>query len=150
MTTFPSDVRGSSLRYTPAEIEGWAKVIAAVAGALAALGAGLIKGLGWWRRRSERRRLEAKAIRYLLDAQRQVLNIWAAREPLVDLSELERQKWLVDEVRDELWLADGHDGERSEQRQAEELQRLLTRTQAIRAKEEATAAGQPPMFKDVE
>lgn len=140
--------RGVALAAMPTqeELGDWAKTIAAIGGILGGIWA-LARRL--WRRyvhAREVRALEAKAVRYLLDAQRHALYALAPagdRHRLIDVDELTRQKTLIDEVRDELWVADGHASEREEQRRVEGIVRVLTRTQAIQAKE-------TPMFKDRE
>lgn len=82
----------------------------------------------------EEQRLQGKAIRYLIDANRHAL-----RAHLIghihdsDLyDELARQKVMLDSVRDELWIHDGHASSRETERIAE----ALTRTQRIRARTE--------------
>lgn len=119
------------------EVEGWAKTIAAIGGIVGGAWALAVRILRRRRREQERRDLEAKAIRYLLDAMRHTLHVMAPGERgrLIDVGELERQKVLVDQVRDLLWIADGHQSERDAQAAAAELGRWLTRTQAIEAKE---------------
>jgi hypothetical protein len=118
------------------EVEDGAKTVAAVGGVLGGAWALVTR----WRRRCAeartKREIEAKATRYLLDAMRHTLNLLAPGEArFVDLEELARQKVLIDQVRDLLWVADGHRSEREAQRQTEEIVKVLTRTQAIRAKE---------------
>jgi hypothetical protein len=142
-----------AVRYTPQEWGDLVKTVAAAGGIVGGLYALVAK---WWKRRQERKRLrdiEAKSIRYLLDAMRHSLHVMApGPDRFLELGEIERQKALIDQVRDELWCADGHAGEREAQRRAEEIARVLTRTQAIQAKRdaqaEAKAAGTVPMFKE--
>lgn len=146
---------------TADQIGDTAKTLAAVGGLLGGAWAVLSR---WMRRRREakaKRELEGKAVRYLLDAVRHSLNALTPadrRSSIIDIDELARQKALIDEVRDMLWVADGHVSEREAQRQAEDIVRVLTRTQAIQqvkhrrelaaeANREAKAAGEPPMFK---
>jgi hypothetical protein len=145
---------------TADEISNVAKTLAAVGGLVGGIWAILSR---WARRRLEtkaKRELEARAIRYLLDAVRHSLNALTPlerRSSLIDADELVRQKTLIDEVRDMIWIADGHSSEREAQRQAEDIIRVITRTQAIerkelhlRAKREAIASGETAMFKDTE
>ena len=83
-----------------------------------------------------KRRLEAKAVRYLLDAARHLLyHVQPHSGRVVLLEELATQKALIDQVRDELWAADGHPSERFAERQTEAIMRVLTRTQRIEAAE---------------
>jgi hypothetical protein len=110
---------------------------------------GAVKAYRRWRKRREVRTLEAKAVRYILDAMRHSLFALTANERhLYSLDELQRQKLLIDQLRDDLWIADGHSLERANQERMAEIVSVITRTQAIAAKQEAYRAGQPPMFKD--
>lgn len=131
---------------TPEQVGDGAKTLAAIGG---------IVGGAWalvtrWRRRcreaEERRALEAKAVRYLLDAVRHSLNVLSPTDErrLIDVDELARQKVLIDQIRDLLWIADGHKSDRDAQRQTEEIVRVLTRTQAIRQKENPFKDGWTP------
>ena len=103
-----------------------------------------------WRRRcreaDERRALEGKAVRYMLDAMRHTLHVVTPTEErrFIDLDEMARQKVLIDQIRDQLWIADGHTSEREAQRQTEEIVRVLTRTQRIQAKENPFKDGWTP------
>jgi PAS domain-containing protein len=131
----------------------WAKTLAALGGLIAGVVA--VCSRLWRRRKAQRelRALEAKAIRYLLDAQRHTLYVISpGPDRFLQLDEIDRQRTLIDQVRDEMWIADGHGEVREAQRRAEEIARVLTRTQAIQAKraaqEEAKSAGQPTMFKE--
>lgn len=126
------------------ELESHAKTLAALGGIVGGLWVVISK---WWRRKRQAARvkaLEAKAIRYLLDSQRHTLETMLPNARLLNLSEMERQKHLIDTVRDELWVADGHESEREAERRAEELERFLTRTQAIKVKQQQ----QQDMFKE--
>lgn len=80
----------------------------------------------------EEQRLQAKAIRYLVDGLRIGLRVQLAvsihDEALYD--ELVRQKALLDGIRDEFWVHDGHASSRETERIAE----VLTRTQRIQLK----------------
>jgi len=110
--------------------------VAAIGGLLAGAGALLARWVKRRRLAAQRRALEAKAVRYLLDAQRQTLNVLipgASRSRLIDLGELNRQKLLIDDVREELWIADGHESSREAERVAQDVLKVLTRTQAIEA-----------------
>jgi len=122
---------------TPAEAEGWAKVVGGILAVGGALVAGVVRISRWRRRRAERRRLEGKAVRYTLDAVRHALHVLHpgadARDRFVDLSELARQLALVSDVREELWIADGNASRRDSERLESEIVKVLTRTQRIRA-----------------
>ncbi len=135
---------------TAAEIEGWAKTIAALGGIFVALWALVSKVRRRLRDRQRLRSLESKAIRYLLDAQRQTLHfVTPTKESrAVDIEAMLRHKALIDEVRDELWIADGYESERERLQLAEDVGRWLTRTQAIHLK--LGTAPEPPMFADEE
>lgn len=123
-----------------------AKTLAAIGGIVGGAWALVAR---WLRRRREakaKHELEAKAIRYLLDAVRHSLNVFATGDDrrFVDLDELARQKVLIDQVRDLLWIADGHQSERDAQRLGEDIVRVLTRTQAIKAKDNPFKDGWTP------
>lgn len=121
----------------PADSIGeWVRILAAAVGILGGLWAIVFKTWRAWQKRVRMRRLESKAIRYLLDAQRHTLHFVTptAESKLVRVEELLRQKLLIDEVRDDLWTADGHASEHEDERRVEEIVRVLTRTQAIRMK----------------
>lgn len=129
----------------PQTVGDWAKTLAAVGGIVGGLWALATR---WHRRRQERQRqrdLEAKSVRYLLDAIRHALYVIApGPDRFLELDEIERQKALIDQVRDELWIADGHASQRETQRQAEGILKILTRTQRIEAKEQrALQPGNP-------
>jgi hypothetical protein len=133
-------MRQDAVAMSPVEAEGWAKIggtVLAVAGAFAA---GALKVARWWRRAREKRRLESKAIRYLLDATRHGLHVLQPGRPdrdrFVDLSELARQLALVSDVREELWVADGNASRREGERLEREIVKVLTRTQAIQARQQ--------------
>lgn len=123
---------------SPDEVGDAAKTVAAVGGVVGGAWALIAR----WRRRcreaQERRALEGKAVRYLLDAMRHTLHVVTPTEErrFIDLDELARQKVLVDQIRDQLWICDGHKSDREAQRQTEEIVRVLTRTQRIKAKEQ--------------
>jgi len=80
----------------------------------------------------EEQRLQGKAIRYLVDNVRHMLQAHLSGQihdaALYD--ELLRQKVLMDGVRDELWTHDGH----ASARETERVVKVLTRTQRIRVK----------------
>lgn len=131
-------MKQGALAMTPAEVEGWAKVIGGVLAVATALGAGVVRAWRWWRRRIEMRRAEAKALRYLLDATHHVMHHlapdvddWQARPAI-----LERHRVLIDSVWDELWLVDGHEAREKPAVSPEELRRWMTRTMKIRALED--------------
>lgn len=123
---------------SPEQVGDAAKTVAAVGGVVGGAWALVAR----WRRRcreaQERRALEGKAVRYLLDAVRHSLNVLTPGDErrLIDVDEIARQKVLIDQIRDLLWIADGHKSERESQRQTEEIVRVLTRTQRIQAKEQ--------------
>lgn len=117
---------------TPQEVEDSAKSLLAVG---AIVGGAWAVARRWLRRRKaadEMRELESRAIRYLLDAQRHALNVIVPHEDrrLINLDELMRQKLLIDQIRDRLWAADGHD------KTVQDIVNVLTRTQAIKAKQQ--------------
>jgi hypothetical protein len=118
-------------------LEHVAKTIAAIGGIVGGAWAVCVRVLRRRRAERERHELEQKAIRYLLDAMRHTLHVMTPDERgrLIDVGELERQKVLVDQVRDQLWIADGHQSERDAEAAAAALEKWLTRTQAIEAKE---------------
>lgn len=120
------------------DVGAWAKTLAAVGGVVGALWALGAKVARRHRLERERKTLEGKAVRYLLDAMRHTLHVVTPTEErrFIDLDELARQKVMIDEVRDLLWVMDGHKSEREAQRQAEEIVRVITRTQRIKAKEQ--------------
>lgn len=125
---------------TPQDVESHAKSILAVS---AIVGGAWALARRWYRRHRaarEMRELESRAIRYLLDAQRHALNVIVPHEDrrLINVDELVRQKILIDQIRDRLWAADGHD------KTVQDIVNVLTRTQAIQAKEQQNAN----LFKD--
>jgi hypothetical protein len=110
--------------------------------------AALLALAGWlgrqaisWRKRANDlakiRGLESKSVRYLLDAQRHALRMLTPGDgsTLVDLDEIIRQKALIDDVREELWVADGHKSQRETDAAVAEILKVMTRTQAIQAKD---------------
>ncbi|MEY4933095.1 MAG: hypothetical protein RLZZ403_1415 [Pseudomonadota bacterium] len=111
-----------------------------------------------WRKRTkaaaQMHALEGKAIRYLLDAQRHALHMLVRAsedDRLIDLDEMTRQKVLIDDMRDQIWIADGHEGQHATEQAAADIMKFLTRTQAIQAKfpaPDAAATNETPMFKD--
>ena len=123
-------------------IKAWPAVV------LAGLGA-LWPAVKAWRARQVKsaklRAVEGKAVRYLLDAQRHSLRVIAPSEGgrtwLVDLDEIIRQKALIDDVREELWVADGHASRRDTEQTVAEVVKVMTRTQAIRARTEGRPDG---------
>lgn len=131
---------------SPDEVGAAAKTVAAVGGVVGGAWALVSR----WRRRcreaDERRALEGKAVRYMLDAMRHTLHVVTPTEErrFIDLDEMARQKVLIDQIRDQLWIADGHTSEREAQRQTEEIVRVLTRTQRIQAKENPFKDGWTP------
>lgn len=125
---------------TPQEVEDHAKSILAVS---AIVGGAWALATRWHRRRRaarEMRELESRAIRYLLDAQRHALNVIVPHEDrrMINVDELVRQKVLIDQIRDRLWTADGHD------KTVQDIVNVLTRTQAIQAKQQQEG----DLFKD--
>ena len=111
-------------------VKAWPALFLAAAGGV----------LAWLRKARVRRakereeqRLQGKAIRYLLDAKR--IDLAAIiRHVSLDAGMLEmlvRHKALIDGVRDELWVHDGHESVRIAEQAAENVVKVLTRTQAI-------------------
>lgn len=94
-------------------------------------------------------KLQAKAVRYLVDASRHQLQAHLSGQVhdagLYD--ELMRQKVMLDGVRDELWVHDGHASARETERAVEAW---MSRTQRIKAKTERLPPGPPDVetFKD--
>lgn len=140
---------------TADEISSIAKMLAAIGGLAGGAWTVLSRIIKRRRELQRRRELEAKAVRYLLDAVRHCLQAIVPSRSQVNTNELARQKVLIDEVRDMLWVADGHPSSREIENATEEIVKVLTRTQAIErkqlerhAKREAIAAGEVPMFDD--
>jgi len=128
-------LKQTALALAPTEVEGWAKVAGGVLAVLGIVSAAVLRTWRWWTRRSRIRRFESKAVRYLLDAERHMLHMMVpGPSRYIETEELQRQKILIDQIRDELWVLDGHGGERDEQRRVENIVKVLTRTQAIQAK----------------
>lgn len=121
---------------TPDQVGDWAKTFAAIAGLLGGLWAIFRRVSARRRERKQLRELEGRAIRYLLDAQRHTLRFVTptTESRLVDIDQMSRQKALIDQVREELWRADGHSEEYEREQIAEDVGRWLTRTQAIKLK----------------
>lgn len=126
------------MSFAPEEIGTLAKTIAAVAGLLG--GAWTIIRRILRRRKKERalRQLDSKSVRYLVDSQRHILHaiLPSTDDSLVNLDELTRQKALIDDLREELWVADGHQSSRDAEAFAQNVAKALTRTQRIRIKTE--------------
>jgi hypothetical protein len=127
----------------PKDVGEVAKTTAAVAGILGGILA--LARRVWRRRKAERevRALEAKALRYTLDAVRHALDVMTPSSDgrMTNLTELQRQLVLVNQVRRDLWAADGN--ELPEDAPAEVMRNFLTRTQAIQRLRE-----KQDMFKD--
>ena len=73
----------------------------------------------WWRRRRRKKRretAEAEGIRKLLDAARYQMFLLTQPDGLVDQNDHEQRIWQlkheIDDVREELWLANGHKSKR--------------------------------------
>lgn len=103
----------------------------------------------WLRRRKARREkkaLEEKTLRYLVDAMHHVLDVMTpnadGRE--TNATELQRQNILIRGIREELWHADGHATD------IERLREVITRTQAIRMLKEKKADSPQDVFADEE
>lgn len=117
-------------------------------------GTALVAAAGWLLKRVRRwwttRRAEAKALRNLLDAQRHVLLSIVPEEHgggLMNLDELIRQKALIDDAREAVWIADGNESNRQTEATVAEVVKVLSRTQAIRRlKQPKDSEGD--MFKD--
>lgn len=105
------------------------KTLAAGGGILAACWAAWAK---WRRRCSERRarhEAEARAIRYLVDAQHHVLRL--LNHGVLPQEEMARQEVLIRQIREELARCDGHEDLLRATDEQAEIVRVLTRTQAI-------------------
>lgn len=137
---------------TPGEAREWLTIFSVSAGLL---GGAVALAQRWGKLRSMRK-LECRAVRYQLDAVRHVLWVMSGHES--DPEETSRQLALVSEVRDEIYVADGHKLERASEPDLVEIKKWMRRTQALearkvreavaRADEEARSAGQAPMFKN--
>lgn len=123
---------------TADEVGTLAKSLAAVAGVVGGVWALVAKVRRRRQRDRERREAESRAIRYLLDATRHALNVLAPADErrFIDVDELVRQKLLIDQIRDALWQFDGHESERATEQAAENIVRVLTRTQRIQVKQQ--------------
>jgi len=112
-------------------IKAWPAVFLAVGGGVWAW---LNRARKAWKREREEQRLQAKAVRYLVDGARHQLraHLQGAIHDADLYNELARQKTLLDGVRDELWVHDGH----ASARETEHVVEVLTRTQRIKAKTE--------------
>lgn len=102
------------------------------------LGAGLVRLVRRRRRAAELRHLEGRAVRYILDAQHHILRL-LTREPVPE-DELQRQRVLIHEVRDELARADGHEELLAAADAQAEIIQVIKRTQAIAIKKAALRA----------
>jgi len=123
-------MRQGALAMTPAETEGWAKVVLALGVAFGAIA----KLWAWWRRLANRIRLMWKAVCYLLDAAHAVLHFLAPTpDDWVAPEHIERHRVLIDMLRDEAWAADGHPPREKPSLSPEEYHRFATRTMKIRA-----------------
>jgi len=116
-------------------IERWAKALATVGGLVGGAYAVLVRVFRRWRIRRDRRRLEAKAVRYLLDAQHHVLRL--LNNGSLPPDEIKRQAILIKDLRRDMAEVDGHQefllaADNAESRS--EIIRILTRTQAIEAR----------------
>jgi hypothetical protein len=142
--------QGFATTWSTMEIESGAKALGAIVALFA--GAWALLARCWRRRRAVRamRALESKAIRYLLDAMHHNLHALAPTCPgdarHIDIDELVRQKHLIADVRDELWVSDGNTSARTVRMVEAEIVKVLTRTQAIAAKRER----KQDMFADEE
>jgi hypothetical protein len=130
---------------SPEEASSLVTALGAIVGVVGGVWALVVRVLRRRRRRQLVQELEGRALRYLIDAQRHTLHTIVPGEEAryVDLTELNRQKVLIDQVRDQLWVADGHESQRESERQANDLLKVLTRTQAIRMKQQ-----RQDMFKE--
>ena len=116
----------------PREVGAVVSIVGAGVSAIAATSALLLR---WWRRRRTRReleRLEARVLRQSLDSVAHLLNMVCPGPDgrWTDQEKLRRQMFLVMQIRDDLFKADGFiPPERTFESQ---MQAFLTRTQAIR------------------
>lgn len=135
---------------SPDDAEHTVGALAALAGLLGTAWALLVRWLRRRRQREDVTEIKERSLRYLLDAQRHTLYalIPFAQERYFNVEELHRQKVLIDQVRDQLWLADGHADERDEQRRTAEIVQVLTRTQAIQARKQPPPDPQQDMFRE--
>lgn len=126
------------MAFTTDQLADLAKTVAAVGGVVGAVWALISRWLKRRRKAREKAEMEARATRYLLDAVRHALGALSPhdRPYVLDPKELERQKILIDGIRDDLWVADGHRSEREAQRELKGVMDVITRTQAIRVKKD--------------
>jgi len=146
--------------------QGIADLVAKLWPVVAGLATAFAAGWAWAQRKRraaakerEEQRLQGKAVRYLLDAQRQALHalvvLTGAEGRTVseafDLEQLVRHRELVGQVSDELWVHDGHASEREIRRKGD-VKRWATRTQAIalrsRTERLKPIEGPQDMFRD--
>lgn len=139
-----SQHRGLALALpTYEQLGDWAKTLAAIGGLVAGLWAACRRLWRVWQARRRLRALERKAIRYLLDAQRHTLYaVIPTPDRVVVIEKLKNSKDLIDQVRDDLWVADGHESALDEERRVENIVRVITRTQRIQLKAEAERRGE--------
>jgi len=114
---------------TVGEVEDGAKSVLAIS----ALVGGVWAAVAKWRKRraalEAKRALEARAIRYLVDAQHHVLRLLnMGRLPE---NEIQRQEFLIKELRKDLAKLDGHEDLLAVADTQEQVMRFLTRTQRI-------------------
>lgn len=120
------------------EIERALKIVGTAMTVVGSLGATALRVRAHRRKSRELRVLVDRVARYSLDAHAHVLN-WLAMAPdglWTDRDKLKRQYWLIYDLRNELFKADGHTPPADEQASAE-IARVLKRTQAISAREAA-------------
>lgn len=135
----------AALSLSPADLEGWAKLVGPVLAVGGVVGGAAVKVWRWWTRGRKIRRLEAKVLRYQLDALRHMLDVMTPSPDgrMVSLEELIRQHSLICDVRRELWKADGN--ELPEEEPAAVVRAWLTRTAAI---ERLKASRKQDMFRE--
>lgn len=117
---------------SPGEIKDGAGALVAIS---ALVGTVVATWVRWRRRRraaQSKRRAEARAIRYLVDAQHHVLRLLNRGQLPED--ELQRQEFLIREVRRDLAQADGHEELLAAVDTQEEVVKWIKRTQRIEEK----------------
>lgn len=116
---------------TAQEVEGWAKLVAPVLALGGLVGGAAVRAWRWRRRRLEERERDHKAIVQAYDALAHLLNMVCPGPDgrWTDQQKLQRQMWLVMEMREALFRADGYVP--PEDRPAAVVQDWLRRTQAI-------------------
>lgn len=125
-------------------VKAWPSLLVTVVGWLGVIWAWRARERTKTVKEAEEQRLQGRAVRYLLDAQRQSLHALvvltgAERQgsEAFDLSQLVRHRELMGMITDEIWVHDGHPSDRARRRA--DVDKWMTRTQAIRMKCERDA-----------